>query len=193
MPGFFDALSRLDPQPGEVLLEICIGQGLGLEEALRYPIGKVIGVDISQDMVEASRERVAQEIAKGRAEVIQGSVDDLASIASGSVDKVIHMNCCYFWPDMPKALSELRRVLKPGGMMLSAVKFQHLQQKPDDIFLNRNEAQYIEATKTAGFELVKSQPIRLGSGCTGIHGKSGCPVPYGADYTAIFSLKPDLD
>jgi len=71
-----------------VLLEICIGQGLGLEEALRYPIGKVIGVDISQDMVEASRERVAQEIAKGRAEVIQGSVDDLASIASGSVDKV---------------------------------------------------------------------------------------------------------
>jgi len=47
---------------------------------------------------------------------------------------------------------------------------------------NRNEAQYIEATKTAGFELVKSQPIRLGSGCTGIHGKSGCPVPYGEEH-----------
>lgn len=35
-------------------------------------------------------------------------------LADGTVDKVFHCNCYYFWPDLGKGATEIRRVMKPG-------------------------------------------------------------------------------
>ncbi|KAJ1481126.1 hypothetical protein T484DRAFT_1808464 [Baffinella frigidus] len=41
---------------------------------------------------------------------------DLSMISTNSIDKIHHMNCAYFWRDLETALSELKRVLKPGAL-----------------------------------------------------------------------------
>jgi len=126
-PGMYHALALLDLQEGETLLEICTGPGLGMEEALKYTGVKVIGVDLSPHMVQLASARNARAIAEGRGSVHAGSVEDLSFLPSASVDKVFHMNCIYFWPDLSAALQELLRVLKPQGRMLTATKFAHTQ------------------------------------------------------------------
>ena len=36
-------------------------------------------------------------------------------------DRVFHVNCYYFWPDLDQGISELRRVMKTDGLMVSTL------------------------------------------------------------------------
>eukprot|EP00277_Geminigera_cryophila_P008526 CAMPEP_0179409814 /NCGR_PEP_ID=MMETSP0799-20121207/2920_1 /TAXON_ID=46947 /ORGANISM="Geminigera cryophila, Strain CCMP2564" /LENGTH=197 /DNA_ID=CAMNT_0021181553 /DNA_START=165 /DNA_END=758 /DNA_ORIENTATION=- len=190
-PGMYDALSRLDLQEGETLLEICTGPGLGMEEALLYKGVTVVGVDISNDMVHMARTRNSQAIALGRGRIELASVQDLSFLPSASVDKIFHMNCIYFWPDLPMALKELFRVLKPKGRMLAATKFGQVQHFNADksIFRNTNESVVVAALSDAGFRQVEKREVHLGSSCTGKNARSGCAVDERMHYAAFFASK----
>ncbi|EKX52923.1 hypothetical protein GUITHDRAFT_101373 [Guillardia theta CCMP2712] len=191
MIGIYDSLQRLDLRENSNLLEVCIGPGVGLEEALRYQGVKVIGVDVSKDMVELSSSKIAQHIQDGRAKVVLGDVHNLSFIESNSIDRIFHMNCCYFWEDVEQALKELLRVLKPGGKMLSAMKYRAIKKGNHDpaIFKNTDPESYLKSLEKVGFVNIESSPVQLQSGCTGINAKLGCPVSSRMHYTAVFSSK----
>ena len=51
---------------------------------------------------------------------------DLQLFADDSVDKILTVNTLYFFPDLMGALKELRRVLRPNGLLVCVVKCAHV-------------------------------------------------------------------
>ncbi len=111
-------LELLDPQTGEDVLDIGSGPGhLACEIAHRVgPRGAVHGVDPSQSMLATAARRKAGEHA---APVSFGRGDALAlPFPDGSFDAVTATQVYEYVADMPGALAEARRVLRPGGRLL---------------------------------------------------------------------------
>ena len=106
-------LDSLEIGPSDHVLEIGFGGGALLAKLLERTDGDVIGVDLSLEMVERARRRFRGET---RLRLVNGSVQALP-LANHSVDKACSVNNVYFWPDPADALSELARVLKPGGRL----------------------------------------------------------------------------
>lgn len=107
---------RIEPR-GRVL-EIGFGGGANLAPmAARAREGTVTGLDLSGDMVAHARRRHRRLVASGRLALHQGNVRDMP-FRAGSFDSVCSVNNVYFWPDPARALEEVKRVLKPGGVFV---------------------------------------------------------------------------
>ncbi|MEM2978448.1 MAG: class I SAM-dependent methyltransferase [Candidatus Hadarchaeales archaeon] len=95
------------------ILDVGTGPGLlPLELALRSPWLEVVGVDPSPGMIALAR-RLCRE-AEGRVDFIVGGVYRLP-FPSPSFDMVVSVGVLHHLLDLPKALAEILRVLKPGG------------------------------------------------------------------------------
>jgi SAM-dependent methyltransferase len=85
----------------------------------RLTRGRVAGIDISEEMVFGARKRFAEEIATERLTVTQAAVEAIP-FEDGSFDRAYTVNTIFFWPDVPAGLSEIHRVLRPGGLLVIA-------------------------------------------------------------------------
>ncbi len=102
-------------EPGCRLLDVGFGGGLLLELAHRRGVRKLAGVDPSEAAVAFLRSRAGRlEGAELRVEL--GAVEGLP-FEDASLDVVASTNTVYFWPDLARAFSELKRVLAPGGVL----------------------------------------------------------------------------
>jgi ubiquinone/menaquinone biosynthesis C-methylase UbiE len=108
-------LGLLEVQPHDHVLEIGFGPGVGIA-LLAWVVssGRVVGVDISEEMVEQVRVRNAESIQSGKAELRRGSVESLP-FKNETFDKALAINSMQVWPDAVAGLRETRRVLKAGG------------------------------------------------------------------------------
>lgn len=112
-PTAIDAL-----QPGEVVVDLGCGAGMDAFLAARAvgPEGRVIGVDMTDAMLEKAREN-ARKAGVGHVEFRKGFIEDLP-LEDESVD-VILSNCVInLSPDKEKVYREAWRVLRPGGRMM---------------------------------------------------------------------------
>ena len=75
--------------------------------------GKVIGVDFTPEMIKKAREN-AQKLGYNNVEFRQGDIDDMP-VNPNSVDVVVSNCVLNLVPNKPKVISEIMRVLKPGG------------------------------------------------------------------------------
>jgi ubiquinone/menaquinone biosynthesis C-methylase UbiE len=114
-------VDRLDPRPGQVILDLAAGTGeTGLLAAARLGDGgRLISADREPAMVEAA-ERLAEAASISNAEF---RVLDSARIDLGddSVDGVLCRFGYILKGSPPPALREIRRVLRPGGRLAFAV------------------------------------------------------------------------
>lgn len=105
-------------QPGDVVLDLGSGAGIDLLLAARKvgPQGHVIGVDMTDAMIEKARANIA---AAGltNVEVRKGLIEALP-VADRSVDWVISNCVINLSPQKERVFAEIARVLKPGGQML---------------------------------------------------------------------------
>jgi demethylmenaquinone methyltransferase/2-methoxy-6-polyprenyl-1,4-benzoquinol methylase len=123
------ALAR--PGPGERALDIGAGTGdlsLGLLEA-SDPSATVVGVDLSQRMLALSRARLARMGLQGRYAAAIGNAERLP-LPDGSVDRIISGFTLRNIGDLPRALREMRRVLRPNGRAV----LLELSHPPSPIF-----------------------------------------------------------
>jgi len=117
------AVARLNPQPGEVIVDCAGGTGdmarriadLARKAQLRRggPDAQVLVIDYNAEMLAAGREKgsppeVAWSVGDAQALPLPDAVADAYVIAFGIRNVT----------DIPKALAEARRVLKPGGRFL---------------------------------------------------------------------------
>jgi ubiquinone/menaquinone biosynthesis C-methylase UbiE len=100
-------------QPGEKVLDIGSGPGF-LADEMAAEVGSegaVHGVDPSESMLAIARRRETR---------VQYAVGDATSLpyADGTFDALVSTQVYEYVPDMPAALKEARRVLRPGGRLL---------------------------------------------------------------------------
>lgn len=111
-------VSLIDPRPDDAVLEIGFGPGLAVELlARKISAGRVCGVDLSRTMVKVASKRNAEAIRDGRVELRHGDATNLP-FADDSFDKALSVHSVYFWPEPQRVLGEVRRVLRPGGLLV---------------------------------------------------------------------------
>jgi len=150
---------------GDVVLDL--GSGAGFDCFLAAdktgPEGKVIGVDMTVEMVEKAREN-SRKGGYGNVEFRLGEIENLP-VADNTADIVISNCVINLSPDKDRVFKEALRVLKPGGsMMVSDIV---LAQELPGLIKNDMSAyvscissaiikeDYLEAMKRAGFTDVK--------------------------------------
>lgn len=157
--------------PG-VVLETACGTGV-VTRALRAALpdsAAIIATDLSEAMLVRARERLA-----GAAGVRFRAVDacDLP-FPDGSVDLVVSQFGLMFFPDKPKALREVHRVLRPGGSCIISVWEGH-ETNPTGRLAHDTMREFFPAETRTFYELPHSMGNRAanealfaGAGLTGI-------------------------
>jgi len=114
-------IERIDPQSGQTLLELASGTGeTGFLAARRLvPGGRLISSDRSPAMLDAARRQAAE---LGLHDIEFSVLDaDAIALPDASLDGVLSRFGYILKGEPPRALSEIRRVLKPGGRLAFAV------------------------------------------------------------------------
>lgn len=111
--GLLAAVARPD-----AVLDLATGTAdFALGAARRFPSARVTGVDLTPAMLEIGRRKVARAKLSARIELLEGDALSLP-FAPSSFDAAI----CAFgfrnFPDIPAALAEAARVLRPQGALL---------------------------------------------------------------------------
>lgn len=114
-------IAMLAPQSGETLLEIGFGTGHCLVELAGAvgPAGRVLGIDLAENMVGLTRKLVGDRGLEGRVALCSGDAASLP-FPTGSVDGIFTSFTLELFdtPEIPTVLAECRRVLRPGGRLV---------------------------------------------------------------------------
>src|SRR5512135_701587 len=113
--GCGNPLAHAAVRPGDVILDL--GSGAGMDAFLAAhevgPAGRVIGVDMTAEMIERAREN-ARKVGVTNVEFRLGEIEHLP-VADGSVDVIISNCVINLVPNKAQVFREAFRVLKPGG------------------------------------------------------------------------------
>lgn len=113
------ALDALDPRPGDSVLELGCGPGMGVRAALRR-VGRegfVAGIDHSATAAHMAAHAVHGACLDGRAAILRAEAADLP-FKDFFFDRAFAVNSFQFWPDPTRALFEIARVLAPRGRLV---------------------------------------------------------------------------
>ena len=107
-----DRLRKLEPSVGEAILDLGCGTGriaIAAQEMVG-PTGRVVGVDPCPEMLERAK-------ALGLRETCAGSLEDLP-FQDRTFDVVTCGYAIRYAENLERTLSEIRRILRPGGRLL---------------------------------------------------------------------------
>lgn len=112
-------LAGAEVREGDVVLDVGAGDGLIAFGALPLvgETGKVIFSDISQDLLDVSRQLAEEAGALERAEFVRAAAEDLEPIADESVDVVTTRSVVIYVTEKQRAFDAFQRVLRPGGRL----------------------------------------------------------------------------
>jgi ubiquinone/menaquinone biosynthesis C-methylase UbiE len=127
-PNFKAILKELALKPDDYLLEVGCGGGAFLEDALRCGC-KAAAIDHSPDMVRLAQQVNRDAIEAERLEIRQGEADSLP-YQDRTFTCAVMTGVFAFIPDPVKALSEVARVLAPGGRFAMFTGSKELRGTP---------------------------------------------------------------
>jgi len=150
---------------GETVLDIGSGGGLDVFLASKKvgTEGKVIGIDMTEQMVEKARQN-ARKGNYNNVEFKLGEAEDIP-VKDNSVDLVMSNCVINLVPDKERAYKEIYRILKPGGrfvisdLVTEKELDESIRNNPEKLVAcvggALTEKEYIGAIKKAGFKNVR--------------------------------------
>jgi ArsR family transcriptional regulator len=129
-----------------------LGCGTGqLTEVLAPHVHRVVAVDASADMLDAARTRVGQV---PNVDIRQGELEALP-LQAGELDAALLSLVLHYSPDPARALTDVARVLRPGGRVLVVDMLPHdreeYQQQMGHVWLGFSDKQISRFLTGAGF------------------------------------------
>ena len=118
-----EVINERAPEGGRVL-EVGVGTGLSLDGYRRDL--DIVGIDLSPDMLDKARERVAEEGLDNVSGLHEMDAGDL-KFPDNSFDLVTAMFVLTVVPEPEKVMRELARVTKPGGEILLVNHFSQTE------------------------------------------------------------------
>ncbi len=152
-------------KPGETVLDLGSGGGIDCFLAAQKvgPAGRVIGVDMTPEMIDRARGN-ARENGAANVEFRLGEIENLP-VADGVVDVVISNCVINLSTDKPRVFREAFRALKPGGrIMVSDLALRKPLPEAVRASIDAYVAclagalvkdEYLQAVRDAGFERVE--------------------------------------
>jgi SAM-dependent methyltransferase len=137
-----------------------LGCGTGqLAETVAPHVHRVIAVDASDDMLASARRRLG---GLPNVDVRQGDLEALP-VRPSELDAAVLSLVLHYSPDPARALSEVARVLQPGGRALIVDMLPHeheeYQQQMGHIWLGFSDAQITRLLSGAGFGNVRVRAL----------------------------------
>lgn len=180
--GCGDPVTLATLEPGQVVLDLGSGGGIDCFLAAKQvgESGRVIGVDMTAEMIDLARRNKAK-IGADNVEFRLGEIENIPA-ADNSVDVIISNCVINLSPDKPQVLREAFRVLKPGGRLAVS---DIMTEKPFPAELQGNmdswsacisgaisEEENVAAIEAAGFvdvEVIRENPEKISydGGCCG--------------------------
>jgi len=151
--GMNDATFRaLDLAAGDRVLDIGFGGGALIGRVLAQDgVAFVAGADISRLAIGRAERRFKRAVTAGRVTFSECGTATLP-FDDGAFSKVCCVNVIYFWPDVPAMMSEVLRVLAPGGAFVLC----YAEGAPDKV--TKFPPDKVEAwLREAGFEDVATR------------------------------------
>jgi ubiquinone/menaquinone biosynthesis C-methylase UbiE len=153
------AVSLLEVGPEDRVLEIGFGPGLAIAELSRSAhAGYACGLDHSELMLRRASRRNADGIRRGVVDLRLGSVEALPAF-DAPFDRILAVNALLFWDEPDARLEQLRRLLRPGGLI--AVAHQPRGPGASDETSAANGREIAAALVGAGFSDVRVETLHL--------------------------------
>ena len=156
--------------PGQTMLDLGAGAGVDAFVARRIvgQTGRVIGVDVTPEMVAKARANAAA-LGYQNVEFRLGEIETLP-VESETVDVVISNCVLNLVPDKPRAFAEAVRVLKPGGRLcvsdvVSRGRLPDALRRSAELYAGCvagaiDETDYLAGLQAAGLEAVEVRKAR---------------------------------
>lgn len=109
------AIDLLAPQSGKRILEVGVGTGLSLPHYRDDT--RIVGIDISEDMLDIARRRVEDQDLDHVEALLEMDAENL-SFEDSSFDAVIAMYVASVVPNPDRLMAEMARVCKPDGDLM---------------------------------------------------------------------------
>jgi phosphatidylethanolamine/phosphatidyl-N-methylethanolamine N-methyltransferase len=109
------AVTEVNRLPGNRVLEAGVGTGLALP--LYRAEKRIVGIDLSAEMLARARERVTRRKLANVTALLEMDAE-ATNFAAGSFDIAVAMFVASVVPHPRRLLAELQRVVRPGGFLL---------------------------------------------------------------------------
>lgn len=113
------AMRQMKVQPGDTALDVCCGTcDWTIALAKASGSGKIVGLDFSKNMLSIGEKKVQQSGLTNQVELVYGNAMNLP-FPDNSFDHVTIGFALRNVPDIVQVLREMKRVVKPGGQVVS--------------------------------------------------------------------------
>ena len=155
------------PRPVDLVLDVATGTG-NTALALAPLVLRVVGLDVASAMLEQARARAQAEKIEN-AEFVSGSAEEIP-FSDAEFSLVVSRHAPHHFHQLDKFLSEVRRVLKPGGRFVVADQISPSAQvtgwvdrwertRDPSHFRQRTVAEWRAMAATAGFSWIQDEAV----------------------------------